>query len=91
MSRKYLLIICLLFLLTGCRRQEAVPDIYRCYNGQRNGFDVWIVDGYKVRQKIYKEFLYGGNGQRYCYVPPKEIWIENAISCEEYELPWPMN
>ena len=74
------------FSLLGCEHNETVPDIYRCYTGQKNGLDIWIVDGYKVRQRIYKEFLYGGNGQRYCYVPPREIWIDNAISCEEYEL-----
>jgi hypothetical protein len=86
MKSGYHIIIILFFLFTGCKQSETVPDIYRCYTGQKNGFDVWIIDGYKVRQKIYKEFLYGGNGQRYCYIPPKEIWIDNAISCEEYEL-----
>jgi hypothetical protein len=86
MNSKLLIISCLALLLAGCGRQEKVTDIYRCYVGQKNGFDVWIIDGYKVRQAIYKEFLYGGNGQRYCYVPPREIWIDHAVSCEEYEL-----
>jgi hypothetical protein len=86
MKSKYLPSIILTISFMGCEHRESVPDIYRCYTEQRNGFDVWVIDGYKVRQHIYKEFLYGGNGQRYCYVPPKEIWIENAISCEEYEL-----
>jgi hypothetical protein len=44
------------------------------------------VDGNIVRQKIYKEFLYGGNEQRYLFNPKGEIWIDNAISCEEFEL-----
>jgi hypothetical protein len=39
-----------------------------------------------LRQKIYKEFLYGGNEQRYLYNPKGEIWIDNAISCEEFDL-----
>jgi hypothetical protein len=86
MNPRYLIIISLTFLFTGCELKEKVPEIYRYYSGQKNGYDVWIVDGYKVRQKIYKEFLYGGNGQRYCYIPATEIWIENGISCEEYEL-----
>jgi hypothetical protein len=86
MNNRYLIIIILTFLFTGCELKEKVSEVYRCYNGQKNGFDVWIVDGYKVRQNIYKEFLYGGNGQRYCHIPPGEIWIENGISCEEYEL-----
>jgi hypothetical protein len=86
MKSKYLTIIILSFLFMRCDHRETVSNIYRYYVGNKNGFDVWIVDGYKVRQKIYKEFLYGGNGQRYCYVPPGEIWIDHAVSCEEYEL-----
>jgi hypothetical protein len=86
MNSRFLIIGCLAFLIAACGRQEKATDIYRCYAGQKNGFDVWIIDGYKVRQAIYKEFLYGGNGQRYCYVPPREIWIDHAVSCEEYEL-----
>jgi hypothetical protein len=86
MKFRYLIIVLFLFLFTGCDRRKNISGIYRCYIGQQKGLDVWIVDGYKVRHKIYKEFLYGGNGQRYCFNPPKEIWIDNAISCEEYEL-----
>ena len=86
MKTKYLIITLLMFTLMGCEHREAVPGIYRFYVGKKNGLDVWIVDGYKVRHKIYKEFLYGGNGQRYCFNPPAEIWIDHAVSCEEYEL-----
>jgi hypothetical protein len=83
---KCLAVICFLQILPGCAQRESVPDIYRFYAGQKNGLDVWIVDGYKVRHMIYREFLYGGNGQRYCYTPAGEIWIDHAVSCEEYEL-----
>ena len=86
MRTKCLMIIIFSLLLNGCNQRRAVPGIYRFYAGQKNGLDVWIVNGYQVRQHIYKEFLYGGNGQRYIYNPPGEIWIDNAISCEEYEL-----
>ena len=81
-----LLLLSAILISQGCDRQKDVPGIYRYHTENREGYYVWIVDGYKVRQHIYKEFLYGGNGQRYLYVPPKEIWIDNAISCEEYEL-----
>ena len=37
-----------------------------------------------MRQKIYPEFLYGGNEQRYLFNPRHEIWIDNSISVEEY-------
>lgn len=65
---------------------KKVDGIYRNFYGKRGDFNVWIIDGNRVRQKIYKEFLYGGNEQRYIFNPKGEIWIDNAISCEEFEL-----
>jgi len=29
---------------------------------------------------------YGGNEQRYLFNPKGEIWIDHAVSCEEFEL-----
>ena len=78
-------LICLAFLLS-CGNTKTIKGVYRCYNGEKEGFAIWIVDGYKVRQDIYKEFLYGGNDQRYIFNPKGEIWIDHAVSCEEYEL-----
>ena len=85
-------LLCFVFLiaglafLSGCREKESIPGIYRYYWGKKNGYDVWIVDGYKVRHKIYNSFLYGGNEQRYPFTPKGEIWIDNALSCEEFEM-----
>ncbi len=45
---------------------------------------VFIVDGAAIRSRIYPEFVYGGNNQRYPWNPKGEIWIDNAISAEEY-------
>ena len=53
--------------------------------GMREGLNVWIVDGDEVRRDIYPAFLYGGNPQRYPFIPQKEIWIDNAIAAEEFE------
>ena len=78
------ILICLSLL--GCNRPHKVNGVYRCFVGNKNGFDIWIVDGARVRHKIYQEFLYGGNEQRYPFNPKGEIWIDNAVSCEEYEL-----
>src|SRR5512140_704129 len=77
--------ICITFL-SSCREKETIPGIYRYYWGKKSGYDVWIVDGNRVRHKIYNSFLYGGNEQRYPFNPKGEIWIDNAISCEEYFL-----
>ena len=37
-----------------------------------------------MRRDIYPAFLYGGNGQRYTFIPVGEIWIDHDISCEEF-------
>jgi hypothetical protein len=54
--------------------------------GKAHDYDIWIIDGSQVRLKIFSSFLYGGNEQRYPFTPKGEIWIDNAISCEEYYL-----
>ena len=63
---------------------KSIAGIYRVYGGSVNGFDVWIVDGKIVREAVDPEFLYGGNHERYPWVPAHEMWIDHAISCEEF-------
>ncbi len=86
MKKNNVLIIILIMLLSSCGNHSKVDGVYRYYWGEKKGFTVWIVDGYKVRKDIYKEFLYGGNDQRYIFNPKGEIWIDHAVSCEEFEL-----
>jgi len=78
-------ILILIVLTAGCTGRKA-ENVYRYYWGKKDKYDIWIVDGNVVRQKIYKEFLYGGNEQRYVFNPAGEIWIDNDISCEEFDL-----
>jgi hypothetical protein len=84
--KKTISILVISILFGSCSRNERISNIYRYYWGKSGGYDVWIVDGGVVRQKIYKEFLYGGNEQRYIFNPRGEIWIDNAISSEEFDL-----
>ncbi len=87
-------IVCLIGLLvfsclvnTGrvaARQQKHVNNIYRVFCGTQEGRSIWIVDGKKVREEIFPEFLYGGNNQRYPFIPAGEIWIDHAISAEEF-------
>jgi hypothetical protein len=65
---------------------KKVGGIYRYLWGNKDNYSIWIIDGNLVRQKIYKEWLYGGNEQRYIFNPKGEIWIDNAISSEEFDL-----
>jgi hypothetical protein len=79
-----LLIISLLTISWICCNK--VGGIYRYFWGNKDNYSIWIIDGNRVRQKIYKEWLYGGNEQRYVFNPKGEIWIDNAISSEEFDL-----
>ena len=65
-------------------QDKEIKGVYRLINEVKDGFEICIVDGPLVRQKIYPEFLYGGNEQRYLFNPKHEIWIDNSISVEEY-------
>jgi hypothetical protein len=84
--RKLLLLSGIVLLAVSSGMGQKVGGVYRYYAGKAENYDVWIVDGNKVRLKIYSSFLYGGNEQRYPFNPKGEIWIDNAISCEEYYL-----
>jgi hypothetical protein len=46
--------------------------------GRVAGLVIYLVDGEKVRDVIDIDFTMGGNEARYSYVPPGEIWIDNA-------------
>jgi hypothetical protein len=64
---------------------KGIYGIYRYYWGEKDKFKVWIVDGAEIRRQIFNEFIYGGNSERYPFVPEGEIWIDNSISSEEFE------
>jgi hypothetical protein len=84
--KKLILIIALTGLFAGCKQTGSVDGIYRFYWGEKEGYKIWFIDGNRVRLKLYREFLYGGNDQRYLFNPKGEIWIDNAVSCEEFEM-----
>lgn len=87
------IVLTLSFLTIACKKTEVVkttdnsPDLkrmYGYYNGEYKGFKIWIVDGNYIRREIFNEFIYGGNDERYTFVPENEIWIDNSISADEY-------
>ena len=88
LTRKFLLIpawMMILPLTLLSRQAREITDIYRLPAGTRQGFELWIVDGNLVRREIYPQFLYGGNAQRYTFIPKNEIWIDDATGVEEFE------
>jgi hypothetical protein len=82
--KKLILYFALAILVISCTTR--VDRVYRYYMGKSGKYDIWIIDGNQVRMEIFSSFLYGGNEQRYPFNPKGEIWIDNAISCEEYYL-----
>jgi hypothetical protein len=84
--KKLVSILIISVLTISCTVHEKLDGIYRYFWGNKDNYRIWIIDGDIVRQKIYKEFLYGGNEQRYLFIPKGEIWIDNDISSEEFDL-----
>ena len=84
--KNLIIIFAISFIILSCTNYKKAGDVYRYYEGKKDNYDIWIVDGNQVRLKIFSSFLYGGNEQRYPFNPKGEIWIDNAISCEEYYL-----
>jgi hypothetical protein len=84
--KKIFIFIIISLITISWSSSKKVGGVYRYFCGKNGNYNIWIIDGNKVRQKIYKEFLYGGNEQRYVFNPRGEIWIDNAISCEEFDL-----
>jgi hypothetical protein len=84
--KRILIILAAGLLIAGCNNKKRVDGVYRYYMGKVDKYNIWIVDGNQVRLNIFSSFLYGGNEQRYPFNPKGEIWIDNAISCEEYYL-----
>ena len=84
--KKSVFILIISLLIISCNNNTRVAGIYRYYMGKEANYDIWIVDGNQVRLRVFSSFLYGGNEQRYPFNPKGEIWIDNAISCEEYYL-----
>jgi hypothetical protein len=84
--KKIILFLFISLTFLSCNSNKKVDGVYRYYMGKVQNYDIWIVDGNQVRLKIFSSFLYGGNEQRYPFNPKGEIWIDNAISCEEYYL-----
>jgi hypothetical protein len=51
-----------------------------------HGLKVYLVDGKYVRDVYDSDFCQGGNGFAYTFVPKDEIWIDAAITEDEWHL-----
>jgi hypothetical protein len=63
---------------------EDISGVYKVFMGKIDSLEIYIIDGDLVRREIYPDFIFGGNEQRYPFIPHNEIWIDNAIPNREY-------
>lgn len=68
----------------GQRCERTAGDPYRTRLWRRfQGVLVYIVNGLTVRNEIDIDYVAGGHGYVYNYIPVGEVWIDNDVSPEE--------
>ena len=50
-----------------------------------DGINVWVVDGFIVRNTYDPNFIQGGNPQVYSFIPVNDIWLDNTLEPDELE------
>lgn len=56
--------------------------------GKIGGITLWKVNGSLVRDLIDDDFVMGGHGYRYLYIPTSEIWIDNSGKRNDWPVVW---
>lgn len=90
--KKLLFLLILSLIFASCKVEtnfthkgiDDIAGVYRVYMGKIDSLSIYIVDGETVRREIYPDFIFGGNEQRYHFIPHNEIWIDNSVSNREY-------
>lgn len=69
------------------RPEDAVEQVHRRSLGRLpNGVEVWLVDGDKVRDWFFTDFVQGGHDLVYSWIPAKQIWIDDTVVEKERQL-----
>jgi hypothetical protein len=71
--------------LASVKMSDLDTDVYVSKIDTRDGIDIWMVDGLKVRNDLEPDFVMGGNSGRFEFIPENEIWIDNSVSAEELD------
>lgn len=70
--------------------QEPPDKIYSKYYcgipSPNDDIEVWLVNGETVRDLFKTDFIEGGNGEVYKWIPRQEIWIEKTLEDIEINL-----
>jgi hypothetical protein len=70
----------------GDTNEKADKSLYNkeyCKLKDVETLTVWLVDGEKVRNKYKTDFMEGGHGYVYKWIPDDEIWIEDGLKNNE--------
>ena len=69
------------------KRKDVNPELLKKiklkYLGKIYGFDVYLVNGEIIRDKIFEDFVLGGNYVRFAFIGTNEIWIEQISSIKD--------
>jgi hypothetical protein len=90
--KKFLIVTVFTVFFGACKVQtnfnykgiDDISGVYKVFMGKIDSLEVYIVDGQLVRREIFSDFIFGGNEQRYPFIPHNEIWIDDAVSAKEY-------
>ena len=64
-------------------RARLAERVRRSRIAEADGIPVYLVRGRLVRDHAYVHFTMGGHRERYRFIPPGEIWIDDAIAPSE--------
>jgi hypothetical protein len=65
-------------------RVKQPGDIRVSHIANYEQFTIWTVNGFIIRNRFKVDFIEGGNGARYKFIPTNELWIEALTHTEEW-------
>jgi len=66
------------------KHQDVHLKKYTSLGDGKSKIIVWVVDGEAVRDRFDENYIQGGHGYVYNYVPKNEIWLDNTLKGEEF-------
>ena len=52
----------------------------------RDGYDIWLVDGARIRKDVDENFVEYDHNGRFRFIPAHELWIDQEMPEKEYAL-----
>lgn len=57
----------------------------KLFGKTKDGVEIWKIDGKHIRDTVDIDFVHGGHGFVYSFVPKNEVWIDNDVIPKEVE------